>query len=65
MILRAVKEKSGSEELIDEEDEVDDSDDEINNKSYLPHRDKEDEKKSAHKFTVYKKTNVSCCLDVH
>jgi len=55
------KENGGSEELTDEEDEeeADDSDEEINNKSYLPHRDKEDHKKSAHQFTVYQKSNLS------
>ena len=59
------KEESGSKELSEkeeDEEEVDDSsDDQINNKSYLPHRDKEDQKKSAHQFTVYQKSNVSPC----
>ncbi|XP_063676561.1 uncharacterized protein LOC134812887 [Bolinopsis microptera] len=63
-----VKEKCVSEESSDEEekDEDDESDDEINNKSYLPYRDKEEikeekegQKKSAHQFTVYQKTNLS------
>merc|ERR1712176_1713589 len=55
------KENGGSEELTDEEDEeeADDRDEEINNKSYLPHRDKEDHKKTAHQFTVYQKSNLS------
>ena len=62
------KEKCVSEGSSDEEekDEDDESDDEINNKSYLPYRDKEEikeekegQKKSAHQFTVYQKTNVS------
>ena len=63
-----VKEKCVSEGSSDEEekDEDDESEDEINNKSYLPYRDKEEikeekegQKKSAHQFTVYQKTNVS------
>ena len=60
---KCVLEGSSDEEEKDEDDE---SDDEINNKSYLPYRDKEEikeekegQKKSAHQFTVYQKTNVS------
>ena len=53
------KDVSASKDKEDEGDEGSDSDDEINNKSYLPYRDKESTKKSAHQFTVYQKTNVS------